>query len=567
MQRIRHLYELIFLTLLFSSHCAVQVRPTGGPPDRTPPKIIKVTPENKATNVPLDQKVEFQFSESMNEKTLERAIFITPNPGERVKSKWKGDRLRIVFEDSLQENRTYVITLGTDLKDSHGNSLAQSYTLAFSTGDEISDGKISGQVYNEPGRGILIWAYILDGGKQPNPTQESGDYVTQTDNQGKYALTNLSEGLYRVFAIQDKDNNRFFEPGFDGLGVPQKDILLTKENLTVNNVNFRIAIRDTVGPGLSSVSAQDNSHLTLQFDEELLPAGIENTENYSIRAKKSETDTLGVRLPYLNELDKREIALVTAPQRAKTEYQTTVNRIMDLSHNLIDAEYNSAEFSGSALPDTFRPRLVKTVPTEGARNIFLDSKIEFYFSEAIQQNSFESQFRFQDSLSQDVPGKFDWSTPASVTFKPEPSLQSLTTYHITVALDSIFDLAGNAIADSTLRLPFTTINKDTLSSISGEIIDPDSNATGPIILKASQNITKGQTYQIQLPEPGPYAFNNILPGVYRIEGFRDHDENGEYSYGQASPFQPSERFVVYPDSLKVRARWPNEGNDITFPSY
>ncbi|MCG8603542.1 Ig-like domain-containing protein, partial [bacterium] len=118
---------LICLVVVLCSHsCAVQRNPTGGPPDTTPPRIIEVVPANNSTLVPLDQKIQFTFSESMDRKSLEKAIFITPDPGDRIKLKWKGDKLQAEFLDSLRTNRTYVITLGTDLKDEHNIALAQS---------------------------------------------------------------------------------------------------------------------------------------------------------------------------------------------------------------------------------------------------------------------------------------------------------------------------------------------------------------------------------------------------------------------------------------------------------
>ena len=123
----------IILGVFLFNHCATQVRPTGGPTDKTPPKIIKVIPEKESVNVPLDQVIEIEFNESMNRKSLEKAVFITPNPSDRVKYKWKGRRLLIEFIDSLKAERTYVVTLGTDFKDQHGNALSQSFTLAFST--------------------------------------------------------------------------------------------------------------------------------------------------------------------------------------------------------------------------------------------------------------------------------------------------------------------------------------------------------------------------------------------------------------------------------------------------
>ena len=559
-------FLLFTITVLFIYSCASQVPPSGGPLDKTPPIIIKVIPENKSTLVPLDQRIEFEFSEGMTRKGAEKAVFISPDPGDRVKLRWKGRRLRIEFSDSLKINRTYVITLGTDLKDAHNNSLTASHTLAFSTGPELSDGKMSGRVFtDEKAQGILIWAYILEESKDPNPGQKGGDYITQTDAQGKFELTNLSEGLYRLFAIRDADNNRFYETGLDGIGVASRDILLTKDSLAVSDINFKVVTKDTIGPALLSVSALDNSHLTLTFDEELSPETVDDINHYKVRVKESKSeDTLAIRFAYLNALDQKEVAIITETQIPKIEYEIEVQNLTDLYKNLVDSKFNSAEFVGSALPDTFKPKIVSTTPADSTRAISLNSMIDVYFDEPMNRETFELSFYLRDSTGLAVPGTFVWPTPASVKFKPAKSLQSLVPYRAIVKLDSVFDLAGNAAADSTFQIHFTTLNADTLSSLSGTVVDPDSTANGRIFLKAQQNAKDGQTYEIQLSEPGPYEFSGILPGTYSLEGFRDQDNNGEYSFGRAFPFQPAERFVVYPDTLKIRARWPNEGNDIVF---
>jgi len=553
------------IVVLFLVSCASQVPPSGGPLDKTPPTVINVIPENKATLVPLDQQIEFEFSERMTRKGSEKAVFISPDPGDRVKLKWKGRKLRIEFSDSLKVNRTYVITLGTDLKDARSNSLTQSYTLAFSTGEELSEGKVSGRVFAEQAQGILIWAYILEESKDPNPVQNGGDYVTQTDAKGKFELTNLSGGLYRLFAMRDADNNRFYETGLDGIGVMSRDVLLTKDSLAVSDINFKVVTKDTIGPALVSVSAQDNSHLMVTFDEELSPEAVDHIKNYKVRVKESKSkDTFAIRFAYLNKLDQKMIALITAPQTPKIEYEIEVQNITDLNKNLVDLKFNSAEFVGSALPDTFKAKIVSTTPADSARSIFLNSTIDFYFNEAMNRESFEQSFYLRDSTGLDVPGTFAWSTPASVKFTPANSLRSLVTYRATAKLDSVFDLAGNAVVDSTFQIHFTTLNADTLSSLSGTVVDRDSTAKGRIFLKARQNTKDGQSYEIQLNEPGPYEFSEILPGTYSLEGFRDGDNNGKYSFGHAFPFQPAERFVVYPDTIKIRARWPNEGNDLVF---
>jgi hypothetical protein len=106
---------------------------------------------------------------------------------------------------------------------------------------------------------------------------------------------------------------------------------------------------------------------------------------------------------------------------------------------------------------------------------------------------------------------------------------------------------------------FKTVNQDTLSAISGEIIDQQEDAGGRLFLNAK---SEKNTYQLILEQPGTYRFENILPGIYTISGFRDADSNAVYSFGKINPFVPAERFFFNPDSIKVRSRWPNEGNKI-----
>jgi hypothetical protein len=131
----------------------------------------------------------------------------------------------------------------------------------------------------------------------------------------------------------------------------------------------------------------------------------------------------------------------------------------------------------------------------------------------------------------------------------------------------LHDFAGLPLRKDTVRVTFWTMNCDTLSSIAGTVRDEDSSATGPIVLRATQVRPKGQSQETVLSAPGAYEFTHLLPGVYLLEGYRDQDANGRYSFGSAVPFVPAERFVALADSIQVRSRWPNVGNDIVLPRW
>jgi uncharacterized protein (DUF2141 family) len=552
------------LLLVLWAACAQQVPPSGGPVDKAPPKVSAVSPANNATLIPRDNRViEFEFSERVSGRSIARALFITPNPEEDgFDIKLKGRKLRLVFRDSLLDNRTYVITLGTDLQDERGNALSSAYTLAFSTGATISNGAISGRVYSEPRKGILIWAYILENGRIPDPRQLAGDYATQTDDSGGYELKNLSEGTYRLFAIRDVDNNRFFEYGYDGLGVATRDVTLRDSILSESGLNFRVAVKDTIGPALTSVSAIHNTRITLRFDEKLAAAGVNDVTSYGIFADKGNTQ-LTVTTAYLSIIDPQEVTLITAAQQ-NVDYRITVTALTDLEGNLIDQTYNSDDFVGSALPDSFRPRIVLTVPEDSARSVLPDKPLEFHFDEAIVSDSFERHFGLLDSTENRVSGRFEWQNAAAVQFVPDAELAGSSLYTMTVLLDSVIDLARNPSApDSLLRLSFRTVNVDTFATILGTVADTDSSASGEIFLRVQHSGRNGASQEQWLMQPGPYQFARLFPGLYRLDAFRDRDGNRAYTFGTAVPFSPAERFVVYDDSIKTRARWPNEGNDIT----
>jgi uncharacterized protein (DUF2141 family) len=56
-----------------------------------------------------------------------------------------------------------------------------------------------------------------------------------------------------------------------------------------------------------------------------------------------------------------------------------------------------------------------------------------------------------------------------------------------------------------------------------------------------------------------FLFPLLSEGEYRLRAFQDVDGTGIYNSGKPFPFMPAERFAVYRDSIKVRARWPIEG--------
>ena len=553
---------LTLVMIIFILTCAKQMPPPGGPVDTTPPEVMQIVPNHGATNVSTQAKIEVLFSEGMNRKVVESAIFISPWPSEEIYFRWRRKKLKIEFGDTLKENRTYVLTIGAKSSDLRNNQMKESFSMAFSTGEHIDEGQISGMVYSQSGvEGTLVCAYLLADNTDVDPTKVLADYYTQCNQQGKYGLMYMAPGNYRMFAIRDRDANRKYTPGIDALGVTTSDVNLTDDEKFIQSINFQLTVEDTIPPMIKSVYSIDQSHIIVRFNEALADFNETTPQEYFKIVSENDPDTqLKILSCYSNSLEPSNIHLTTENQSVIT-YKLMAQNLFDQSHNPLDTLYYSATFEGSSEQDTLKPGIIFRSIQDSSTGISLTPEIRFAFSETIEQHSFESSFLLTEGDTNVVKGKFNWKNPSDVSYLPDSSLESLTWYKIHIEIDSIKDLSGNSLADSVNMIHFKTLNEDTLSAIGGEIIDEKEHASGRIFLTAK---SERNSYQLVLDETGAYHFENILPGIYTINGFRDADSNGVYTYGQAIPFIPAERFLFYPDSIKVRSRWPNEGNNIIF---
>ena len=108
--------------------------PQPGPPDggvdQTAPAVIRTSPPNGATRVPLDSTVEVDFSEEMSASTLR--VTSVPAAGFTLQS-WTPELRRAVFRAaaSLEQDRQY--TLSVEGKDLAGNALLTAYLFSFTT--------------------------------------------------------------------------------------------------------------------------------------------------------------------------------------------------------------------------------------------------------------------------------------------------------------------------------------------------------------------------------------------------------------------------------------------------
>ena len=136
----------VLAALIFFVGCARQMAPPGGPADTIAPYVTQTHPANDSVGVGVETVIHIQFSEKMDRRSVEDAIFISPQSAQLPKFRWKNDGLEIRFLDGLRKDRTYVVTVGQASVDEWRNRMLASHTFRFSTGAVVNQGELWGRV-------------------------------------------------------------------------------------------------------------------------------------------------------------------------------------------------------------------------------------------------------------------------------------------------------------------------------------------------------------------------------------------------------------------------------------
>ena len=568
--------RLAVLAVLLQS-CAKQVFPPGGPEDKTPPRVIEASPAAYAAGVRLDAKIWVAFSEAMDRRTTEQSIFVAPNPGDDMDFRWWRNKVTVGLPGTLEPGRTYVVTVGTGAEDQHRNRLAASYSFAFSTGPTLDRGSIYGRVAGIrgpelpearasaalPGRSgtpTYIWAYDVHKGDLDPSTNRPG-YTTQTDQQGFYTLRFLSPGTYRVFAFTDTDRDREYTPEKDALGVPANDVVLSSGADSIGLGDLYPTRRDTTLPRLISARAPDNTHVVLRFSE-------------PVRVAKhwvSISGALAVLEVYYASKDSTRLHCLTEGQTPEKDYSVTLEQGVDLAGNPLAPDASAASFAGSAAADTVRPKLAWIAPPLEAQEVGLNQEIEVHFDEAMSACDLDSAFWSAGDSAQAPSGTLRWDGPVTLRFLPGTPWLEGHTYALEGDGTRLRDRADNALADSSFEVSFSTLREEDMGTFTGIIYDDRMGGQGDFHLLAGRIRASGaarsrspSSYHWVVPDTGAYTSGAMSPGDYEIRAFRDEDANGAWSAGTPLPFAPAERWIAYPDTVTIRARWETANVNMRF---
>ena len=543
----RLLNQLIICLSLMG--CANQLPPTGGEIDTIPPEIIEVYPLSSTVNYDKSY-FEISFSEYVDKRSVQEAIFISPAMEGDVDYDWSGKSLQVYFENPLKPNTTFIISIGTDVVDiNNGNHMSQSFNFTFSTGAEIDYCQINGRIYDDKPEGVMIFAYKKNK-NTVNPQKIKPDYMTQAGKNGRYNLLGLAPGSYHIFAVRDEFKDFLYNVGEDSYGSPWLEVSLSKKDSIFNNLNFKLTKQDTTLPHIFSAVMTDRYHILIEFSE-FVDSSRVNADNFFV-FDSTEMKNHKVHFAYKGKAREKQMFLTVKDSLVENnDAYLIVQGISDVIGNTL--KYESLNLVVSTRPDTVTPGIIGIVTEFSDKMVdFEKPYLEIFFNDGFDLSLLKNGIRILDKSKNRLPFDVRFYDDASFRIDISGKLKPKSKYFTEIDLKYIVDIAGNKV-DSTYKFEFSTINDLDFTGVSGKV-----NFTigeNPVVVINGTGSTK-KTYSIPVSKQGSFDIKRVIPGKYLLWSFADKDSNGVYSYGSIYPYAASEKFSYYPDTLNLRARWP-----------
>jgi hypothetical protein len=267
------------IVLLAVLGCAQLGAPPGGPEDRNPPHLLRISPDTNAVNA-RPRSVELRYDEIINERParggadLTALFLVSPRLG-RVDVRWHRSRIEIRPRRGFQPNTTYIITQLAGVSDLRGNSDSAQHRYVFSTGPTRAPGMIKGRVFDWVAARVSPRAYV-----EAIRLPDSLTFSEYADSAGQYTIRYLQPGRYLLRAIIDANSNRVLDRRelFDSATITLGDSV-TREMLAF--------VHDSIGAGVAEVDVRDSVTLRVTFDRPLQSRSVVTASQFSLKSSDS----------------------------------------------------------------------------------------------------------------------------------------------------------------------------------------------------------------------------------------------------------------------------------------
>ncbi|RUT77728.1 Ig-like domain-containing domain [Ancylomarina longa] len=567
-----------FTISAFIYSCANVGYPTGGPVDKTPPKVIKTFPENYALNF-KGGKIEIFFDEFVQLNDISENFVISPPLKKKPLVKLTGRSIYLKLEEELKENTTYTLDFGKGIADNNETNPLGEYQFVFSTGASLDSLSIRGKVdnaFNElPVEKSMVMAYLNT--NDSVPLTLIPDYIAKTDSAGNFQLNQLQAGTYKLFALVDGNRDYMYNgPGesmgfFDSLIKPTahryeqldtiaEDSVVLKEYTALTPTNIHIRMFDEENPlqYLTTYKRSRREKLEFKFNAKRSDSlkidfvGVNEKSDWFLMQKNRTNDTLSYWITDANIYNRD--TLLVALQYLKTDSVGQLVPFMD-TVKLNYKDPKKAKISRKKKKKTKIRKPVYNFKVKTSSTQDLNKNINIKFEEPLAKVNLDSIhfFELKDTLK--IPQAFTFvqdsgkilSYSLQTKWKPETKYQLIAD---STAFQNIYGLYSDKY---TGRI--TTRDQEYY----GKLFLNVSGVNGSVLvqlLKSGKNEKVIKTKKIYSDQT--VLFDYLAPETYIIKIIEDSNDNGLWDTGNyAQKLQP-EQVYYFRKEIKLRSNWDVE---------
>lgn len=548
----KHSFQLLLFLLM---GCAAVAPPPGGPVDKTSPSLVSVEPLSGTTHISGGLSVLLVFSERLDETSLDNGINLLPVMKTSVDLKIKKEMVTVKLPEDLASNQTYILTLTRDILDEHRNRLDRVYQLAFSTGDKISEGMISGRVYGSPEKSSLVYLYQISEEIVDSLFLRQPDYVTETDDEGHYSFSYLDPGEYLVIAFTGGRSPFPVVPSRMPYGIHWKPSITIALSDTIHNINMRI-FKEIPPFKVVNIQMENHAQGLIRFTT---PVSL-SSQNMPIIQFSYETEFGEIPdIIYQFKGNSEEIRFQVSNLIPGNKYTILVSDLRDSTDQELEPmskEIQVPEMDSLRLSIIF-PEIGKTVKlTEG----FTPINVQF---DGVTLSSTDSVVAtLEDTGGVELPLILEWENPTRLVLTPGLGWDPDVEYRMNLFANRVFSRDSIHMADTVFTYPIKIRLDGGDGGISGKVLGEyvlDS------IVEAKPVENSIISYSVVVNSKSEFDFKKLPAGDWILSAFQDSDKNGRYTPGRAIPFIPSEPFLMSQDTIEVRTNWDVEGIELTYP--
>jgi len=580
-------YTTIISTIVYLliTSCAQTTSLVGGLKDTIPPVIVQCVPANFSTNYSKSYlKASIKFNEYIQLKDINKEFVISPPMLEKPDLKLSGKKLLIELKDSLLPNTTYTLSFGSALADLNEGNVLKDFQYVISTGGVVDSLSVSGKIKNaftlesQPKVFVMLYDNLNDSA----PYLQKPAFVAQSDTGGAFSINYIRPGKYRVFALDDPNNNKRYDMPNERIAfndssiVPSakrytlldsitKDSVVKREYIAFSPSDMLLMMfnEDNVKQFLTTSLRENNHKCSFIFKRRLLgdsltftPLNFSPKTDWKYEERSAGKDTINFWITdstvYQQDTLRLLVKYLVTDSLGALKLKSDSIRLT-VSKKVEKAPVRQRRDREEVKPEVisklqFKYNISSRMPLNGKLIMEFENPIAKYDIKNIQLTI------PADSLNKNQNYKFLPDSSSTRKFVLTTKWKEKMNYNLLILPGSFTDIYGNA--NDTIDIGFSVSAENETSNIKLKLL----GETGALIVQ----LVRGKDEIVrQIFVDGdkltkPIMFDYIATGKYKIKLIFDANKNQRWDTGDYLKKTQPEKVMYTPNIIEIKAGMDQE---------